>query len=100
MSNSKLDKLKSGIKHGTEVTLNLSSNATGNTNDEHKFPRKLLLTNTQVWRLCKTFLNNSSANIKFSNIHLQIIGQWWKFLGRPLGLLLKIFLPGFPFATS
>ena len=29
LSNSQLDKLKSGIKNGTEVTLNLSSNAFG-----------------------------------------------------------------------
>ena len=27
---------------------------------------KLLLTNTQVLKLCKTFANNSSANIKLS----------------------------------
>ena len=29
LSNSQLDKLKSGIKNGTEVILNLSSNAFG-----------------------------------------------------------------------
>ena len=37
-----------GIKNGTEVTLNLSSNLIGNSNDETNFPHKLLLTNTQV----------------------------------------------------
>ena len=31
----------------------------------------MLLTNTQVLRLCKGFTNNSSANIKF-NIKLQL----------------------------
>ena len=47
-SNSQLNKLKSGIKHGTEVTLKLSSNVVGDSNDENNFPHKLLLTNTQV----------------------------------------------------
>ena len=46
LSNSQLNKLKSGIKNGTEVTLKLSSNAVGDTNDENDFPCKLLLTNT------------------------------------------------------
>ena len=47
LSNSQL-KLKSVIKNGTEVTLNISPNLIGNSNDETNFPRKLLLTNTQV----------------------------------------------------
>ena len=34
MSNSQLDKLKPGIKSHTEVTLNLLSNVTGDSNDE------------------------------------------------------------------
>ena len=40
-SNSQLNKLKSSIKNGTEVTLNLSSNLIGNSNDETDFPHKL-----------------------------------------------------------
>ena len=51
--NSKLNKLKSGIKNGTEVTLKLSSNVVGHSNDENKFSDKLLLTNMQVSRFCK-----------------------------------------------
>ena len=47
-SNSQLNKLKSAIKNGTEVTLNLSLNLICNSNDETNFPHKLLLTNTQV----------------------------------------------------
>ena len=43
-SNSQLNKLKSGIKNGTEVTLKLSSNVAGDSNDENNFPHKLLLT--------------------------------------------------------
>ena len=48
LSNSQLNKLKSGIKNGTEVTLRSSSNIVGGSNDENKFLHKLLLTNTQV----------------------------------------------------
>ena len=42
LSNSQLNKLKLGIKNGTEVTLKLSSNVAGDSNDENIFPRKLL----------------------------------------------------------
>ena len=48
MTNSQLHKLKSEKKTGTEVTLNLSSNLIGNSNDDTNFPDKLLLTDTQV----------------------------------------------------
>ena len=48
MSNSQLNKLRSVTKNGTEVTLNLSSNAVGDSNDENNFPHKFLLTDTQV----------------------------------------------------
>ena len=61
MSNSQLNKLKSGIKNGTEVALKLLSNIVGDSNDKSNFPHKLLLTNTQVSKLHKTFANNSSA---------------------------------------
>ena len=66
LSNLQLNKLKLGIKNGTEVTLKISSNIVGDSNDENKFPHKLLLTNTQVSKLCKAFANGSSANIKLS----------------------------------
>ena len=42
LSNSQLNKLKSGIKNVAEVTLNLSSNVIGNSNDETNFPHKLM----------------------------------------------------------
>ena len=38
LSNSQLNKLKLGIKNGTEVTLKISSNVVGNYNDEHDLP--------------------------------------------------------------
>ena len=48
LSNSQLDKVKLGIKKGTEATLNLSSNVFGDSNDEKNFPHILLLANTHV----------------------------------------------------
>ena len=64
MFNSEINKLKSGIKNRAEVTLKISSNIAGDSNDENNLPHKLLLTNTQVSKLHKAFANNSSANIK------------------------------------
>ena len=89
MSNSQLNKLKLGIKNGTEVTLKISSDVVGDSNDENNFPHKLLLTNTQVLELGKAFANGSSANIKLSETQLHKIGQSGGFLGRLLGSLLK-----------
>ena len=37
LSNSQFDKLKFRIKNGIEVTLKLSSNAVGDSNDENNF---------------------------------------------------------------
>ena len=61
------------VNTGTKVTLNLSSN--GDSNGETNFPHRLLLTNTRVSRLRKTFANNSSANIKLSKTQLHKMGQ-------------------------
>ena len=55
--------------------MNLSSNLIGNSNDETNFPYKLLLTNTQVSKICKAFANGSSANIKFLKTQLSKIVQ-------------------------
>ena len=65
LSDSQLNKLKSGIQGGTEVTLNLSSSVIGDSNDGANFSHKLLLTDTQVSRFHKVSANGSSANIKF-----------------------------------
>ena len=75
LSNSQLNKWKSGIKNGTEVILKISSNVVGDSNGENIFQHKLLLTNTQVLRLCTAFANDSSANIKLSKTQLHNIGQ-------------------------
>ena len=53
MFTSPLSKLKSRVKNGDEVTLNVPSNVTGDSHDEANFPYKLLLTDMQVLRLCK-----------------------------------------------
>ena len=97
MSNSQLNKLKSVIKNGSELTSELSSNVVGDSNDENYFLHNLFLTNTQVLRLCKAFANNSSANVKLSKTQFHIVGQSIiGFLGRLLGSLLKnrLFLLG------
>ena len=58
-------------KNGTELTLNLSRNLIRNSNNEAYFPHKLLLTDTQVSRICKAFANGSSANIEISKTHVR-----------------------------
>ena len=73
--------------------MKISSNVVGDSNDENNFLHKLLLTNTQVSKLCKAFANGSSANIKLSKTQLHKIGQSGGFLGRLLGPLLKTGLP-------
>ena len=64
LSDSQFNKLKSGIKSGTEVTLEISLKVVGELNDKNNFLHKLLLTNIQVSKLRKGFANNCSANIK------------------------------------
>ena len=67
MSNFQLNKLKSGIKNGIEVTLKVWSDVAGDSNYKNNFLHKLLLTNSEVWRLRKAFANSSWANIKKLN---------------------------------
>ena len=74
LSNSQINKLKSGIKDGIEVTLKISLNVVRESNDEYNLSHKLLLTNTQFSRLRKTFASGSSGNIKSSKNQLHKIG--------------------------
>ena len=53
LSYSQFTKLKARIKNNAEVTLKISSNFVGDSNDENNFPHKFLLTNTQVSRIRK-----------------------------------------------
>ena len=57
----------------------------GDYNDEIKFPHKLLLTDTQVSRLCSPFVDNPSGNTKLSKTQLSKMVQ--------LGELESIFSP-------
>ena len=93
LSNLQITKLKSRIKNGTKVTLNLLSNVIGDSNNDTNFPHKLLLTDTQVSRLGKGFANDASDNITFSKTWLSKMVQLKRFLGRLLGPLIKVRLP-------
>ena len=66
--------------NGKLSNLKLSSNVAGDSNDENTFPHRLLLTNTEVSKLCKPFANNPSANIRWSKTQLHKIGQSGGFL--------------------
>ena len=70
LSNSQLNKLKSAIKHETDVILRLSSNMIGNSEDETNFPHKLLLTNRQVKYLRKEFANHTSNDTELLKTQL------------------------------
>ena len=72
MSNS-TNKLKSGIKYGTEVILNLLSNVIGDSSNETNFPHKLSLIDRQVSRLRKTIANNAVANLKLSKKDTKLV---------------------------
>ena len=98
LSNSQLNRLKSAIKNQNEVVLRLPSNMIGD--NETGFPHKLLLTNRQVSNLRKSFVNNSSTDIKLSKTQLSKMIQSQRFLSRLLGPLLKTGLPLKPLAKS
>ena len=65
----------------------------GDYNDEANFPHELLLTDRKVSSICKTFSNNSLADIKFSKIQLSKMIESGGFLGKLLSPLLKTELP-------
>ena len=69
--------------------MKLLLNVAGNSNNENNFPHKLLLADTQVSKLRKTFVNNSSANMKLSKTQMYKIGPSGGFLGKLSGPLLK-----------
>ena len=60
LSNLELNKLKHGIKNGTEINLRCSSNVVSDSHDKNSFQYKLLLTNTQVLRFRKAFANGNT----------------------------------------
>ena len=64
--------------------MKFSLNVVGYSNDENNFLRKLLLTISQVSKLCKAFGNGSSANIKSSTTQLNKIEESGGYLSRIL----------------
>ena len=80
LSNSQLKKLKLGMKNGTEVTSNFSSNVIGDFIDENNFPKRISINRRQVSKFCKASTNNSSANIKLSKPRISKMLQWGRFL--------------------
>ena len=76
----KPNKLKSGIKNGTQVIISLSLNVIDNSNDGTNLLHKLLLTDTQVSKICKAFANGLSANKKFSKTQPSKLLQLCRFL--------------------
>ena len=54
LSNFQINKLKSRIKNGTDVTFKTSSNVVGDSNAENNFRHKFILTNTQVSKRLKS----------------------------------------------
>ena len=93
LSNSQLNKLKSGIKNGTEVTLNLSSTVIGNSNDKINFPHRVLLADTQVSKICKAFPNGSSKKKKKKSknqlFHMIQLGRFFPFLESALKAVMQ-----------
>ena len=97
LSDSQLNKLKSAIRNETNVTLRISSNMVGNSNDNTNFPHKLLLSDRQVANIRKAFANNLSTDVKFSKTQLLKMMQSGGFLGNLLsklaGPLMKVAMP-------
>ena len=85
LSNSQYNKLKSAIKNENDVVLRLSSNMTGNSDDNTNFSHELLLTNGQVANLGKAFAKNTSTDIMLSKTQLSKMIRSGGFLGRLLG---------------
>ena len=76
--------LKEQLSNVTKLTLKISSNVVGGSNGENNFGYKLLLTNIQVSKHYKAFVNNSSANIKLSKTQFHKIEQLGRFVLKPL----------------
>ena len=67
----------------------------GSSNDETNFLHKLLVTNTQVSKICKAFANGSSANVNFSKTLLAKMIQSGGILGELIaGIPQLIYLTG------
>ena len=77
------------------MVLGLSSNMSGNSDNETNFPHKLLLTNRRVSNLRKAFANHTSTDIKLSKAQLTIMQK-----SGFLGFLAPLLRSGFPLLKS
>lgn len=94
LSRSQPEKIKiSNKKKQAKITLSLSINKIGNTNETSDFPHTLLLTDRKIENFCKVFTNHSSAGVKLSKIQISKITHSGGFLGKFLELLLKTCFP-------
>ena len=75
MSYSQLNKLRSGKKNGTQVTLNLLSDLAEDSKNEASILHRLKLTYIRISGLCKVFANGSLGNAKFSKTQLSNMVQ-------------------------
>ena len=102
MSDLQFNDLKSRIKTGNEVNSSISSYLIGDSNDETSFSHnKLLLTDRQVSKLCKSFANNSSATAKLLKTQLSKIVQSEGFIGEfPSSLAELVFKAGIKVAKK
>ena len=58
LSNSQVNKFKSGVKNGTQVTLRFSLNMVDDSSDETNLTLNLFFTKTQVSKIDKAFQKN------------------------------------------
>ena len=58
-----------------------------NSTDETNFPHKLLLTDTQVSKICKAFSKDISANITFAKIQSSKMIQPGEFFADKTGII-------------
>ena len=93
LSNSLFNKLKPEVKYGTGIILSLSSNVVSSSNYETSFTNRLLLTDTQILKICKAFANGLSANIKFSKAQFPNMIQSGGFLQLFVPKLIKSIEP-------
>ena len=93
LCNSQINKLKSATKNVIEVTLKLSSNMIGNSNDEANFSNKIVLIDGQVSKLRMALAIKLSTNINLSKTQLSKVIQSGGFLGKLSGSLLKTGVP-------
>ena len=89
LSNSQLNKLKSGVKNRQGTILRMNARMVSANN----LPHELFLTTRQTTKLRNAIENNMSPDIKLSKAKISKIIQSGGFLGKLLGPLLK---PGLP----